>query len=256
VRGDIAIKGAIATDGEISCTRLNVPSMKQEVSVKDPTQWATYVQNLIPQVTRNGHLAQKMLTAPFDIGEIMTGRGIKDMIKEAYDSAMGATVLDPIQSGFAWLPPSISFLAWPITTPIWNFYHNHSLSCLKTSGSVSTPKATHKLTNAGVFASRSVANAGPVPPPYSGTFQSGGDGAEPGPCGGGGLFAKKMEARNLRYGVDPIDPFQGTNMIDRYNQNSNLVTSLTGSTGFFPPVVNPPFSLIDPLSADKDKLDC
>jgi hypothetical protein len=255
IRGEIAIKGGVATDGEISCTRLNVPSMKQEVSVKDPSQWATYVQSLIPQVTRNGHLAQKMTETAWQPGELLTGRGLKDMIKEIYDSALGATVLDPIQSGFCLIPPVV-LIKGPTTAPIWNYYHNHSLSCLKTSGSVSTPKATHKLTNAGVFASRSVASPIPVPPPYHGTFQSGGDASEPGPCGGGGLFAKKMEARNLRYGVDPIDPFQGTNMIDRYNQNSNLVTSLTGSTGFFPPVENPPFSLVDPILTDKDKLDC
>lgn len=254
---NVAVKGAVSLDGELSCDFFNCASMEAQVQTTEPGQTHTHAQSHVPGVTRAAQVAKSTITKwAVNLGEILLPRGLFNFIMGKYDLAKSATFLDPIPSGYHWWPVYSAPFLYNMPSPIFNYYHNHRVSEMETRGSVAVPRGKYYTTQAGVAASRTVAGTVPLLSRQEGTFPSGGFGSEPGPCGGGNLFSKNLERRNLNYGVDPLDPFQGLNFIDRYNQNNSLVTAISGNTGFLPPVVNPQFSLLTPETSANKNLDC
>lgn len=261
VSNELVVKGNVTMDGELHCDYISVPCMNAPVKAVEPSQTQSHVQSKTGTcaVVRAAQLAKDTITKwAINFGEILLPRGMFNFIAGKYDLAVASTFIDLVPSGYHWrriypIPPVAI-----IPEPIYNYYHNHRMSNLETVGSVAVPRGRYATTQGSARAVRSVNSAVPLASRSEGTFPSGGFGTEPGPCGGGNLFQKNLEQRNLQYGVDALDPFQGLNFIDRYNQNSNIVTAVSGNTGFLAPVVNPRFSLLTgvPQTSGFNTLDC
>lgn len=260
VSNALTVKGNVTMDGELHCDYINVPCMKAPVQTTEPSQTHSNVQSKTGTCAalRAAQAAKDAIVKwTFNIGEILLPRGMMNFIVNKYDLSVAATFIDMVPSGYHWWPVYAAPFLYNMPSPIYNYYHNHRMSNLDSRGEVAVPRGRYATTQGSARAARSN-TAVPLASRSEGTFPSGGFGTEPGPCGGGNLFQKNLEQRNLQYGVDALDPFQGLNFIDRYSQNSNIVTAVSGNTGFLAPVVNPRFSLLTGSSQTSafNTLDC
>lgn len=234
IQGNLSLKGGLTMDGPLTAPYLNVPTFSQVVTPsKNPQAVAgnatwypcNIIHNTLQEVMDN---IQRDTPEPLRICRVDV---ITEYVKKWYSEVMGAIPLELTITGwalvttvgFGWGGCSYGGVVWVNTMaygmwsgfcPVFNHPHNHAkYNEIHSGGEVTTPlmmgyDLVEGATVAGTYPSHI-----PIPAPTkTGMGTRPGPHSMPGPCGGGGLFTKD---RNSSYGLDPEDPFNGKNYVDR-----------------------------------------
>lgn len=221
VRGDASFKGHVTMDGSLSCPHLIVPSMRTESTPSSPSKFKIEGPNWVGTAAALsvGNLVKDLVFRYIMTGYIMTISGIYSLVSEIYDTIMMAMTLELIPTGIA-----IGY----IYSEVWNFKHNHTRVGEDHTHSSTVPKASFWNTRKGWGQERMAGSPIPTPSPANGDTPSPGPKSKPGGCGGGGLYTKN---RNEKYGLNPLDPYNGGNYIP-YSIERNWDGSLTETPQF------------------------
>lgn len=210
VNGDTAMLGGLTVDGPVSFTHMNYPTMCAESELAASSKWASEGANWGPiglglnvanfakdTVLKYNPLLGKM---------IETEAGITSIAMESFNLIMMARLTEfPIPTGFA-----VCAGFGVCVGPIYNLTHNHTMAGGDHTHMYDAPLGNMYQTKAGAGNQRVAGNPAPTAAPANGNFPSPGPRAWPGGCGGGGLFSK---ARNLNYGINSDDAFDGGNHV-------------------------------------------
>jgi hypothetical protein len=212
VRGDVAFKGHLTTDGALSTPHLIVPSMRTESTTNATSKFKTEGANWAAAacVINGANLAKDVVLRYVFPGYITTMAGVVALATEVYDLINTCAQIEPfptgIYAGFCAnaAGPGVS---WGL---IWNFKHNHIRAGEDHSHTVTSPKASYWNTRRGWGGERMAGSPIPTPAPGFGDSMSPGPKSKSGgSCGGGGLWTK---IRNDNYNLGD-DPFNGGNYV-------------------------------------------
>jgi hypothetical protein len=228
-QGDLIVRGGAHFDGAVSVPFLQVPSCEQNVRESKPPQMVTGPASWMPKNTILNTIQEvndNLTTLAADPFYLCTPTNLQEYIKKWYGLFIGSIPLEMTVTGWAIAlsygvnggGPMVSKGLWKTgLIPVLNYPHNHEKYNEYHGGSVTMPLfGSHDLSEgrsaAGVHGSHI-----PLPPPINSPIgMRPGKISQPGPCGGGGIFVKN---RNLDYGTDALDPFNGLNYVDRGTNN-------------------------------------
>jgi len=253
VQGNMITKGGGHFDGPLTAPILSVPTYAQPVTPSKPPQdvsshgsWfpMNIVHNTLQEVLDN---TQRNVPDPFYICQV---RILTEYAKKWYSEVMSAIPLECTLTGWCLVTTWGTFFGTTVCgagagtcvamgftygtdagfCPVWNLPHNHAKYNEYHAGETVSPLMLghdqfEGATAAGTYPSHipipapTKTSLGTRPAPYS----------MPGPCGGGGQFIKD---RNLDYGVDPLDAFNGLNYVDRGTDNGLNTYTTPGFTQF------------------------
>jgi hypothetical protein len=244
VQGEVVVKGGAHFDGAIAAPFLHVPTFANPVTPSKPPQDVTapaswyptnVVHNTLQEVVDN---MQRNVPDPTHICQT---RILTEYIKKWYGEVMSAVPLEMTITGWALVTTvgfgvggcsfggavfvnTMAYGMWGGFCPVYNHPHNHTKYNEYHAGEVTSPLMMGYDNFQGAAAAGPYPGKVPIPAPVkTGLGTRPGPGSMPGPCGGGGMFIKN---RNLDYGVNPDDAFNGFNYVDRGTDNGlNMYTT-------------------------------